>query len=160
MYVDFFWDRDNQTDWLGALMLEADGISTFGATPQGERVLQNVLKKKLLGLSDGLYGRLTQADRDDFLRALPDYYTQSIWAVVQEDDQEQPMPKTKPTIADTLLEALKAKLDAEGSTAVCVATRVALPIIWRFVHGESGLSLTTAAKLADYLDLELRPRQK
>jgi plasmid maintenance system antidote protein VapI len=49
-------------------------------------------------------------------------------------------------MSETLVENLKAAIAESGVT--------------RFVHGKRGLSLESASKLADVLNLELRPRRK
>jgi hypothetical protein len=164
MYVDVYERPKCEENWLGSLMLEADRITPFYNDNSWSGLLWWLAYwwEPLDHGIEATHGRLTPDDRDDYLRALPDWCkTLGFMAEVHEDDpEEEAMPTTKTTIAHTLLDALNAKLATVGSTAVCQATGVALPIIWRFVHGESGLSLTTAAKLCQYLDLELRPKRK
>jgi plasmid maintenance system antidote protein VapI len=43
--------------------------------------------------------------------------------------------------------------------AIAKASGVNQSVVNRFVNGERGISLDTAAKLCDYLDLDLRTRR-
>lgn len=69
------------------------------------------------------------------------------------------MPKTEApaSIADALREAI----EESGKTHYRVAkdSGIAPAIVTRFVSGERDLYLETAAKVAEALDLELRPRK-
>lgn len=60
-------------------------------------------------------------------------------------------------MVDTLRKAAK----DSGQTAYALAKGADLDraAVVRFLNGDRGLNLDSAAKLADYLDLELRPRK-
>ena len=63
----------------------------------------------------------------------------------------------RPTMVETLRQLIQ---DSEQSVnALAKASGVAQPILHRFLKGEQGLTLTSAQKLADHFDLELRPRR-
>jgi hypothetical protein len=57
---------------------------------------------------------------------------------------------------------LQAAIAATGQSlyAVAQASGVAAPVLQRFVNGERGITLETAAKLADYLGLSLLPSRQ
>lgn len=60
-------------------------------------------------------------------------------------------------MADTLRQAV---LDSRMTVnAVAVAAGVPQPVLHRFMNGERDLTLRSVQKLADYLQLELRPRK-
>ena len=61
-----------------------------------------------------------------------------------------------------LTKQLQAAIAATGLSlyAVAQASGVAAPILQRFVNGERGITLETAAKVADYLGLSLMPGSK
>lgn len=63
----------------------------------------------------------------------------------------------KHNIIDELRRAIRDS--GESEYAIGRATGVSQSILSRFVNGERGISLETAAKLASYLELELRPRR-
>jgi plasmid maintenance system antidote protein VapI len=46
-----------------------------------------------------------------------------------------------------------------GQYAIAQATGVSQSVLNRFINGERGISLETAAKLCQYLDLDLLPRR-
>lgn len=56
-------------------------------------------------------------------------------------------------------EALRRAVRASGLSpyAVARAAGVPQPVLWRFLRGQSGLTLRNAGKLAAFLGLELRP---
>ena len=58
-----------------------------------------------------------------------------------------------------LTRQLQAAISATGQSlySIAQASGVAAPILQRFVNGERGITLETAAKLADYLGLALLP---
>jgi plasmid maintenance system antidote protein VapI len=62
----------------------------------------------------------------------------------------------------TIEEQLRRTLAADGRTfyRLGLLTGVDQGTLWRFVRRERGLTLTTAAKLAAVLGLELRPAAK
>jgi hypothetical protein len=59
-----------------------------------------------------------------------------------------------------LTRQLQAAIAATGQSlyAIAHASGVAPPVLQRFVNGERGITLDTAAKLADYLGLALAPK--
>jgi len=61
-----------------------------------------------------------------------------------------------------LTRQLQAAIAATGQSlyAVAQASGVAAPVLQRFVNGERGITLETAAKLANYLGLALLPSPK
>ena len=61
-----------------------------------------------------------------------------------------------------LTKQLQAAIAATGQSlyAVAQASGVAAPVLQRFVNGERGITLETAAKVADYLGLSLLPTSK
>ena len=61
-----------------------------------------------------------------------------------------------------LNEQLRRAIADSGLTPYRIATDadVDRSVMTRFVNGERGLTLTTASRIADYLGLELRPRQR
>jgi hypothetical protein len=58
-----------------------------------------------------------------------------------------------------LTKQLQAAIRATGQSlySIAQASGVAAPVLQRFVNGERGITLDTAAKLADYLGLSLTP---
>ncbi len=67
------------------------------------------------------------------------------------------MSKTT-NIAEQLLKAAK----GSGQTAYALAkgSGIDRSVMVRYLNGERGLNMATAAKLAEYLGLELRPIQR
>lgn len=62
----------------------------------------------------------------------------------------------KPDLIEQLRKAI-AKGD-QSQYAISKATGISQPMLNRFVNGERSISLETAARLCDYLKLELRQR--
>ena len=61
----------------------------------------------------------------------------------------------------TIVEQLQHAIKHSGETqyAIAQATGVSQSVLNRFINGERGISLETAAKLCAYLDLDLAPRR-
>ncbi len=59
-----------------------------------------------------------------------------------------------------LIRALRDAIQADPRTinAIAVEAGLSAAAVWRFVQGERGLSLESAAALADTLGLQLRPK--
>lgn len=66
------------------------------------------------------------------------------------------MTAKKRNIVDQLRQAMRDSGQTEY--AIAKASGVNQSVVNRFVNGERGISLETAAKLCDYLDLDLRRR--
>lgn len=64
---------------------------------------------------------------------------------------------SKPTISKQLLSAIDAC--PETLYAIAIGAGVDTAALYRFIDGERDIYLETAAKLADYLDLELVRRK-
>jgi transcriptional regulator with XRE-family HTH domain len=62
----------------------------------------------------------------------------------------------KLTIIDQLRDALAKRLETETQLEIAKATKISQPRLSRFLSGDKGLSLESAAKLAQYLRLQLR----
>jgi transcriptional regulator with XRE-family HTH domain len=58
---------------------------------------------------------------------------------------------------DQLQHAIKRSGDTQY--AIAQATGISQSVLNRFLNGERGISLDTAAKLCQYLDLDLAPRR-
>lgn len=60
------------------------------------------------------------------------------------------------------VEQLRSAVECCGQTLYAVAkgSGVSYAVLTRFLHGERGMNLDTAARLMDYLGLELRPVKK
>lgn len=72
--------------------------------------------------------------------------------------QSKPRTGQRTTIADQLRKAIA---DSEDSvSAIARAAGIPQPVLHRFAKGERDLTLTTAQRLIDYFDLELRPRKR
>lgn len=65
-------------------------------------------------------------------------------------------PKAR-SIVEQLQQAIKRS--SETQYAIAQATGVSQSVLNRFINGERGISLETAAKLCQYLDLDLAPRR-
>jgi len=65
---------------------------------------------------------------------------------------------SRPDIIEQLRRAIE-KSD-ESERAIALATGIDQPHLNRFVHGQRSLSLETAARLCQYLKLELVPRDR
>jgi transcriptional regulator with XRE-family HTH domain len=63
--------------------------------------------------------------------------------------------------ARSIVEQLQQAITRSGETqyAIAQATGVSQSVLNRFINGERGISLETAAKLCQYLDLDLAPRR-
>jgi transcriptional regulator with XRE-family HTH domain len=63
--------------------------------------------------------------------------------------------------ARSIVEQLKQAIKRSGETqyAIAQATGISQSVLNRFINGERGISLETAAKLCQYLDLDLAPRR-
>jgi DNA-binding phage protein len=61
-----------------------------------------------------------------------------------------------------LIGALRKAIEADPRTinAIAVEAGLSAAAVWRFVQGERGLSLDSAAALADTLGLELSPKKR
>lgn len=61
----------------------------------------------------------------------------------------------------SIVEQLRKAMRDSGQTEYAIAkgSGVSQSVVNRFVTGERGISLDTAAKLCDYLDLDLRTRK-
>ena len=61
----------------------------------------------------------------------------------------------------SLADQMKAAIRNSGQSLYEIAKRsgVGLPVLYRFMVGQRDIRLATAGKLAEYLELELRPRQ-
>jgi plasmid maintenance system antidote protein VapI len=66
------------------------------------------------------------------------------------------MTKARPTIADQLRQAIQAS--GQSQYALAKAVGVHQSVISRFLAGQRDVTLATAAKLAEHLGLELRPK--
>jgi plasmid maintenance system antidote protein VapI len=67
------------------------------------------------------------------------------------------MTAKKRTIVDQLRQAMRDSGQTEY--AIAKGSGVNQSVVNRFVTGERGISLDTAAKLCEYLDLDLRARR-
>ena len=67
------------------------------------------------------------------------------------------MTAKKRNIVDQLRQAIRDSGQTEY--AIAKASGVSQSVVNRFSTGERGISLDTAAKLCEYLDLDLRPRR-
>jgi plasmid maintenance system antidote protein VapI len=65
-------------------------------------------------------------------------------------------PKAR-SIVDQLQQAIKRS--GETQYAIAHATGISQSVLNRFINGERGISLETAAKLCQYFDLDLAPRR-
>jgi plasmid maintenance system antidote protein VapI len=63
----------------------------------------------------------------------------------------------RPSMADVLRRVVRKS--GMPVNAVAVVTKVPQPVLHRFMAGERDLTLRSAQKLADYFQLELRPRE-
>ncbi len=63
--------------------------------------------------------------------------------------------------ARSIVEQLQQAIKRSGETqyAIAQATGISQSVLNRFINGERGISLETAAKLCQYLDLDLAPRR-
>jgi plasmid maintenance system antidote protein VapI len=63
--------------------------------------------------------------------------------------------------ARSIVDQLRSAMERSGKTqyAIAQATGISQSVVNRFVNGERGISLETAAKLCQYLDLDLAPRR-
>jgi len=63
--------------------------------------------------------------------------------------------------ARSIVEQLQQAIKRSGETqyAIAQATGISQSVLNRFINGERGISLDTAAKLCQYLDLDLAPRR-
>ena len=72
-------------------------------------------------------------------------------------DSHRRKPSAKPGRV-SIVDQLRTALTESGETEYAIAKAAHVPqsVLNRFVHGERGISLTTAAKLCAYLNLDLR----
>lgn len=63
--------------------------------------------------------------------------------------------------AHNIIERLRHAIKHSGETQYAIAkgADVSQSVLNRFINGERGISLDTAAKLCQYLDLDLAPRR-
>ncbi len=61
----------------------------------------------------------------------------------------------------SIVDQLRTAIEKSGETqyAIAQATGVSQSVLNRFINGERGISLETAAKLCQHLDLDLAPRR-
>ena len=61
-----------------------------------------------------------------------------------------------------MAEVLKGAIELDGRSLYAIAKAAGMPYppLYRFVHGQQGLNLETADKLAEALGLALRPRKE
>jgi plasmid maintenance system antidote protein VapI len=67
------------------------------------------------------------------------------------------MSKRKTNLVQALRKA--AKDSGQTSYALAKGSGIDRAVVVRFVNGDRGLNLETAGRLADYLNLELKPRK-
>lgn len=70
------------------------------------------------------------------------------------------MKRLKKTESATIAEQLRDAMRGSGLSIYMLAKRsgVSWPILGRFLSGERGMTLSSAAKIASALNLELRPK--
>jgi hypothetical protein len=61
-----------------------------------------------------------------------------------------------------MIQELRKAIEADPRTinALAVDARIPVPVLWRFVQKQRGMTLDSAAALADALELELRKREE